>query len=108
MKIMRKLNFAVLSLVIFCFMGESSLQGRDPNEILDGVKAAFNIIEDYEGALSDFNLVIRNIDLPSAYYNKGLLSILLNNKENGCYALSKAGELGVTESYYIIKQYCGN
>jgi len=45
---MRKLKFVLLSLMIFITMSEFSPQSKDPDEILDGVKAAFKKIEDYE------------------------------------------------------------
>ncbi|MBQ0044768.1 MAG: tetratricopeptide repeat protein [Bacteroidales bacterium] len=41
-----------------------------------------------------------------AYYNRGLVLIYLKDKEKGCIDLSRAGELGVAESYAVIKKYC--
>jgi outer membrane lipoprotein-sorting protein len=45
---MRKLKFVFLFLMIFFSVSESSPQSKDPDEILDRVKAAFKMIEDYE------------------------------------------------------------
>ena len=41
-----------------------------------------------------------------AYYNRGLVQIYLKDKEKGCIDLSRAGELGVAESYRVISKYC--
>ena len=41
-----------------------------------------------------------------AYFNRGLVLIYLNDKENGCIDLSRAGELGVQDAYGVIKKYC--
>lgn len=41
-----------------------------------------------------------------AYYNRGLVLIYLKDKEKGCIDLSRAGELGVGESYSVISKYC--
>lgn len=41
-----------------------------------------------------------------AYFNRGLVLIYLKDKEKGCIDLSRSGELGVSESYSVIKKYC--
>ena len=41
-----------------------------------------------------------------AYFNRGLVLIYLKDKEKGCIDLSRAGELGVSESYSVIHKYC--
>jgi hypothetical protein len=45
---MRKLKFVFLFLMIFFSVREFSPQSKDPDEILEKVKAAFKMIEDYE------------------------------------------------------------
>ena len=45
--------------------------------------------------------------LPEAYFNRGLVLIYLKDKEKGCIDLSRAGELGVPDSYNVISRYCG-
>jgi hypothetical protein len=45
-------------------------------------------------------------NLADAYYNKGLLLILIHQNETACISLSKAGELGILEAYPVIKKYC--
>lgn len=44
--------------------------------------------------------------MAEAHYNRGLVLILLKDKEKGCISLSRAGELGVPEAYGVIKKYC--
>ena len=41
-----------------------------------------------------------------AYFNRGLVLIYLKDKEKGCIDLSRAGELGVSDAYSVIKRYC--
>ena len=61
----------------------------------------------YRESVGDFSKAIslRN-DFAEAYYNRGLISILLNDIHNGCKDLSRAGELGITDSYKVMKRYC--
>lgn len=44
--------------------------------------------------------------MENAYFNRGLVLILLRDKEKGCIDLSRAGELGVREAYSVIHKYC--
>lgn len=57
-------------------------------------------IDEYDKAISLYS------DFAEAYYNRGLVRILLNDVEGGAKDLSKAGELGIAESYNVIKRYC--
>ena len=41
-----------------------------------------------------------------AYFNRGLVLIYLKDREKGCIDLSRAGELGVSDAYSVIKRYC--
>jgi tetratricopeptide (TPR) repeat protein len=47
-----------------------------------------------------------NPNLGEAYYNKGITMIYLGDSDNGCYYVSKAGELGIEEAYAVLKRYC--
>lgn len=64
-------------------------------------------IQDFEGAIQDYNQALQ-IDpgFADAYYNRGLLLFLQNDKIDACEDFSKAGELGLTQAYIIIKAYC--
>ena len=44
--------------------------------------------------------------MAEAYYNRGLVLILLKDREKGCISLSRAGELGVQDAYGVIGKYC--
>jgi len=61
----------------------------------------------YLAAIEEYNKAI-NIEpeFAEAYYNRGLVRILLNDVEGGAKDLSHAGELGIDESYNVIKRYC--
>jgi len=62
---------------------------------------------DLNGAVKDYNNVIQtNPDLADAYFNRGLLLVCLKDRMDACEDFSKAGELGLTQSYKIIKKYC--
>jgi tetratricopeptide (TPR) repeat protein len=61
----------------------------------------------YRAAIESFSQAIRNKpNFPEAYYNRGLVYILLNEKQQGCEDLSRAGELGILDSYKVMKRYC--
>ena len=64
-------------------------------------------LEDYRGAISDYDKAIilddKNMD---AYYNRGLAKLMIKDQNSGCLDLSKAGELGETDAYKLIKEYC--
>ena len=57
-------------------------------------------IENYTKAISLYPY------MGDAYFNRGLVLIYLKDKEKGCIDLSRAGELGVSEAYGVIKKYC--
>lgn len=65
------------------------------------------IIGDYWGSVSDYEKALEFEPMFSeAFYNKGLILIYLNLKTVGCESMSKAGELGIDESYHVMKRYC--
>lgn len=57
-------------------------------------------IENYDKAIGLYPM------MGDAYFNRGLVLIYLKDKEKGCIDLSRAGELGVAESYGVISKYC--
>ncbi len=90
---------------------------NDYNKVLeldpDFFYALFNrgyvkcIIGDYWGSVSDYEKALEFEPMFSeAYYNKGLILIYLNLKTVGCESMSTAGELGIQESYHVMKRYC--
>lgn len=63
--------------------------------------------ERYLSAIDEYNNAIQiDPDFAEAYYNRGLVRILLNDINGGAKDLSRAGELGIEESYNVIKRYC--
>lgn len=64
-------------------------------------------LHDFEDAVNDYNYAIKiDPDFADAYYNRGLLLFLQSDKIDACEDFSKAGELGLTQAYLIIKIYC--
>lgn len=62
-------------------------------------------LQDYTSAINAFSKAIeQKPDLGVAYYNRGLAYFNLGNKSKGMADLSKAGELGITPSYSVIKR----
>jgi tetratricopeptide (TPR) repeat protein len=61
----------------------------------------------YREAIDDFSkaIALRN-DFAEAFYNRGLICILLSENHPGCLDLSRAGELGITDAYKVMKRYC--
>ena len=66
-------------------------------------------IKDYSGAKADFHQIIEiDPNNATAYFNRGVCKILLEEKESGCLDLNRAGELGDTSVYATIEKYCNN
>lgn len=63
--------------------------------------------ERFEEAETQFGLAAAaDGNFIEANYNRGLIRILLGKISKGCEDLSLAGELGMIDSYSIIKRYC--
>jgi len=63
--------------------------------------------KDYLNAINDYSKAIAlEPDFSEAYFNRGLTRIYMNDLEGGAMDLSRAGELGLTEAYNVIKRYC--
>ncbi|MBN2521788.1 MAG: tetratricopeptide repeat protein [Bacteroidales bacterium] len=64
------------------------------------------LMKDYSGALAEFTEVTLKKKIAEAHFNKALLQIFLDQKEEGCIELGIAGELGLKEAYSIIRKFC--
>ena len=65
------------------------------------------LASEHINSIDNYNKAIRLYPyMGDAYYNRGLVLIYLKDKEKGCIDLSRAGELGVSEAYSVIKKYC--
>ena len=65
------------------------------------------LIKDYQGAINDYSEAIRlEPAMAEAYFNRALTLLYLKEDKLACKDLSKSGELGLKESYNIIKRYC--
>ncbi|MBR6345845.1 MAG: tetratricopeptide repeat protein [Bacteroidales bacterium] len=61
----------------------------------------------YVEAISSYDRAISLYPwMGEAYFNRGLVLIYLKDKEKGCIDLSRAGELGIADSYRVISKYC--
>ena len=64
-------------------------------------------LKKFQRAIDDYSMAIKlQPDLAEAYYNRALTLLYLNENKLACKDLSKAGELGITEAYNVIKRYC--
>jgi tetratricopeptide (TPR) repeat protein len=62
---------------------------------------------DYQGAVNDYAQAIKLAPkMAEAYYNRGLILIFTKRTQEACPDLSKAGELGISAAYNVIKRYC--
>jgi tetratricopeptide (TPR) repeat protein len=64
------------------------------------------LMEDYAGALTEFTIVVKKRKIAEAHFNKALLQIFLDQREEGCLELGIAGELGLKEAYSVIRKFC--
>jgi tetratricopeptide (TPR) repeat protein len=63
--------------------------------------------EDYIGAIEDYSEVInKSPSFAEAYLNRALILLIIENNEQACKDLSKAGELGIVKGYSLISKYC--
>lgn len=62
--------------------------------------------KEFKKAINDYSKSINLDENPQAYYNRGLTLLYLKETQKGCLDISKAGELGIKESYNVIKRYC--
>jgi len=61
----------------------------------------------YHRALEDFTEAIKlRKNFAEALFNRGLVQIMLGDPQSGCEDLSRAGELGISEAYKVMKRYC--
>ena len=64
-------------------------------------------LQDYRGAIADYTTVIESYtDYAEVFKNRGLARIHLGQIDSGCLDLSKAGELGDFEAYWLIEINC--
>ncbi len=67
----------------------------------------YSKMQEYMKALDDYNQALNlQPNLAEAYYNRGLTLLLLQDNDSACPDLSKAGELGISNAYNVIKRYC--
>lgn len=63
--------------------------------------------QDFHPAIDAYSEAIKyEPTLAEAYYNRALTLLFLGENELACSDLSRAGELGLSESYAVIKRYC--
>ena len=64
-------------------------------------------LRDFKGAIDDCTRAIEIKPKFAAAYNaRGLVKIMLGQKDSGCMDLKKAGELGIKSANEMIKKYC--
>ncbi|MBN2236433.1 MAG: tetratricopeptide repeat protein [Bacteroidales bacterium] len=67
----------------------------------------YSKMQEYMKAMDDYNTALElQPNLAEAYYNRGLTLILLQDNASACPDLSKAGELGISNAYNVIKRFC--
>lgn len=64
----------------------------------------------YSAAIYDENKAIKYKPIakifPACYFNRGLAKYQLGDITGGCADLSKSGEMGYSDAYVIIREYC--
>ena len=63
--------------------------------------------KEFESAIEAYTKVLKiKPDFAEAYYNRGLNYLYLENAKKACNDFSKAGELGLSNAYEVMKVYC--
>lgn len=78
-----------------------------PDDALEHFDAGYNLAKDgkINEAIEEFSKTIEtNGTIAEAYFNRGLLKLLIDERSSGIQDLSKAGELGIYSAYNIIKK----
>ncbi len=61
----------------------------------------------YNQGFAMYDKVIEiNPKMGEVFFNKGITMIYLNDTDNGCEYISKAGELGIKNAYTVLKRFC--
>lgn len=64
-------------------------------------------LKDFAGALKDVDIAIRlTPDFADAYVLRGIIEVELEDFDKACLDWSKAGELGHSKAYDLIKKFC--
>jgi len=71
-------------------------------------RANFNLrIKEIDKAIEDYEIAVElNPRLAEPYFNRGLVYLYKEERKTGCLDIGKAGEMGLTKSYNIIKRFC--
>jgi len=93
-------------LIIFCLFITTLVYAKTAEDYFNSGYAKYGL-KDYKGAIQDYNKAIElKPNYAKAYYGRGIIKILLGQKDNARLYLSKAGELGFAEAHETIKKYC--
>ena len=64
-------------------------------------------LKDYRGAIADYTkAILFDSKLSAAYLQRGASKLNLNQKNSACLDFSRAGELGDSNAFELIKKYC--
>jgi tetratricopeptide (TPR) repeat protein len=64
-------------------------------------------LKKYDEAIVEYSKAIEiNNNFKAAYYNRGLVLVVLGQKEKGCLDLRKSAELGEKSATKMIQKYC--
>ena len=85
-----------------------SLKRVEPTPYLDYTVGSVRFLaRDLKGAERGFSEAIEgNPQFGEAYYNRGLVRLLLGRSEMACLDLSYAGQLGIDQAYRAISNHC--
>jgi tetratricopeptide (TPR) repeat protein len=62
--------------------------------------------KDFKTAIYNYSKAIeKDVDFAEAYFNRGLTYLFIGDNANGLADLSKAGELGIYQSYNLLQRF---
>jgi tetratricopeptide (TPR) repeat protein len=88
------------------FVTKALEMDKTENYIWDTRGELYYNIGEYEKSINDMNEAIKIQKNGNSYYYRGLSYLKIGNKSKACSDLSKAGEMGISNAYIIIKEKC--
>ncbi|TDE42250.1 hypothetical protein E0I26_13945 [Flavobacterium rhamnosiphilum] len=98
-----------IELFTIAINNQGIMQHYEVEEVYQKRAFAKESLNDYRGALADYNILTESFNSKYAYYHRGILKYNFLDDANGaCSDWSVAGEKGDNRAYDLIDKFCNN